>query len=111
MYSTLGSSRLPVICVDSRSRRSLALLLLAAAGFAAGLLAAPAPGAAGLGAGFAAAGVAVWTGAEVFTPGSIESCGTGGVCAGVCGGVCAMAAPANNNSAQKSSLFIMRLLR
>ena len=61
MYSTLGSSRLPVICVDSRSRRSLALLLLAA-GFAAALLAVPAPvlvdaafGALGFGAAVAAA--------------------------------------------------------
>src|SRR5262245_6296427 len=78
MYRTLGSSRLPVICVESRSRRSLALPR--AAGLAAGLLAAAgavragvpvAPVDCGVDAGVVSRGVTgVADGAEVFTPGS-----------------------------------------
>src|SRR5215831_5040456 len=91
MYSTLGSSRLPVICVESRSRRSLALPLplawAVAAGLAPGLL-----GAAAAGDGLAAAGVAdagvvargctgADAGAEVLTPGSRSAPGWAGCCA------------------------------
>src|SRR5688572_33230011 len=94
MYNTFGSSRLPVICVDSRSRRSLALPLLVAAGEP-GLLAAAGRGvpAGGLAAGavpvgvagtLAGAGAVVAPCAEVFTPGSSESrCSAGGAAGGV----------------------------
>src|SRR5262245_55568964 len=107
MYSTLGSSLLPVICVDSRSRRSLALPLgFAWAPAAAGLLAAGLAGVdAGFAAGVAAAGGGALPGAEVFTPGSIESLGLAG------GGVWATAATANNSIAPISSLVMSASLR
>src|SRR5262245_15823743 len=113
MYSTLGSSRLPVIWVDSRSRRSLALPFFVAPG-ATGLLAAAAglvPGPDGRAAG-CCAGVEVATGvcgaddgAEVFTPGSMSAPAWFGLdWAG--GGVCATAAAANNSNATTMSLFM-----
>src|SRR4051812_20765264 len=100
MYSTLGSSRLPVICVESRSRRSLALPLLAApcvAGFAGLLAGAALVVFAGL-----VAGAGVAAGAEVLTPGSRSAPGAAGCCA--------IAAAANRNTAGISRLFTINLL-
>src|SRR6185295_559821 len=75
MYSTLGNSRLPVICVDSRSRRSLALpfwpgLLGAAAVVAAGFAVVGFAAAAAAGALLSGGAAGCVAGAEVFTPGS-----------------------------------------
>src|SRR5689334_19843119 len=108
MYSTFGSSRLPVICDDSRSRRSFALPFLVGSA-APGLLAAvvaPTAGVAGLtpaatgllGAGLAAGaagtGCGAAEGAEVLTPGSMSAAPAFEAALG--GGVWATAAAANN---------------
>src|SRR5688572_24810294 len=113
MYRTLGNSLFPVICVASRSRRSLAVLLRAAAG-AVGLLAAGLealavlPGAAGVGVPVGEAGGAD-EGAEVFTPGSMASRDSAGSGAS-CGGAWASAAADNSSNAQSSSLVMFSLL-
>src|SRR5690349_17365075 len=109
MYSTFGSSRLPVICEVSSSRRSLALPLAAVcvAGLAA-LLAAPLlAAAAGLAvvAGFvvrAGAG-GCEAGAEVSTPGSIVSAALGV-------GVCAFASPATARANNMLVRFDVRFM-